>query len=194
MKDIGKFIVIYGPNNIGKSTQVKLLADSLKKQGKKVKVIKYPIYDLEPTGPLANKILRQNYKLPELDAQRIFAQNRRDYEPILTKTLQEGTWVIAEDYKGTGIAWGMVRGVPIEDLEKINSGLLNEDIAISLDGERFLEAVEKNHINEDSDLWSVGRKVHLQLAKRYAWTIVNANQSIELVNRSILEAVKSALL
>ena len=40
----GKFIVLYGNNNVGKSTQAKLLVEKLKEKGENVRYFKYPIY------------------------------------------------------------------------------------------------------------------------------------------------------
>src|SRR5476651_1712670 len=100
----GKFIVLYGANNLGKSTQVEMLIQSLEDKNIPVKKLKYPVYDLEPTGPRLNAVLRQGLKLPEEEVQELFAQNRRDYQEKLQKDLDDGYWIISEDYKGTGIA------------------------------------------------------------------------------------------
>ena len=97
-KKKGKFIVVYGANNLGKTEQAKRLVQSLKAVGFKSRYIKYPIYDLEPTGPKINAALRKNSIITNLDLQKEFAQNRRDFEPQLVKTLNQGTWVVAEDY------------------------------------------------------------------------------------------------
>ncbi len=56
----GKLIVFYGINNLGKSTQAELLVERIKQEGKKAQHIKYPIYELEPTGSMINRYLRQN--------------------------------------------------------------------------------------------------------------------------------------
>ena len=57
----GKFIVIYGSNNLGKSTQTGLLEARLIKEfsNRRILRIKFARYDLEPTGPLLNAILRE---------------------------------------------------------------------------------------------------------------------------------------
>ena len=188
----GKLIVIYGINNLGKSTQAKLLVSTLNERGYTTEYLKYPIYDLEPTGPKINKILRGGgaQKISEIDLQRLYAQNRFDYQSVLSKTLARGIHVIAEDYTGTGIAWGVAKGAALDSLEQINQGLLVEDIAILLDGERFLEGKESEHLHErDDDLMHRCRQTHLDLAKRYHWRIIPANGSIENVNNSIWESV-----
>lgn len=105
----GKFIVLYGSNNIGKSEQANRLVEILNSLGIDTDYLKYPIYELEPTGSELNRILRENNpkNYSAEDAQRFFARNRLDYQPTLEKALAMGRWEVAEDYTGTGIAWGL---------------------------------------------------------------------------------------
>lgn len=189
----GKFIVLYGANNLGKSVQIRNLSEKLHDKGKNLRVIKYPVYDLEPTGPKINAALREGLKLSAEELQREFAQNRRDFEPVLRGFLERGDWVISEDYKGTGIAWGITYGVSIAKMEEINRGLLDEDIAILLDGERFASGIERRHKHEQDTNWELARKVHLELAERYGWRVVNANQLEKNVASDIWTAVKTSL-
>ena len=183
----GVFIVIYGANNIGKSTQVKKLANKLVELGEQFLLVKYPIYQLEPTGSQINKAIRGSSDIGEFDLQKLFAKNRMDFQDVVTKLLNAGVNVLAEDYTGTGLAWGMVRDIPIEKLEEVNAGLLDPDISVLLDGKRFSEAKEKGHRNEDivDSVWNKGRKAHLFLADRYTWNVVNANDSIDKVCSNI---------
>ncbi|OGL78081.1 hypothetical protein A3J43_04155 [Candidatus Uhrbacteria bacterium RIFCSPHIGHO2_12_FULL_54_23] len=189
----GKFIVIYGINNIGKSTQVRMLVEALRQRGTETESMKFPIYDLEPTGPRLDHILREDIEkgISEIELQKIYAQNRRDFEPKLRSILERGTWMVAEDYTGTGIAWGWTKGAHLETLEKMNGGLLKEDAAILLDGERFLHAKERNHIHERQDaLTALCREKHQALANRYGWQVVNANQTQEKIHQEIFRLIK----
>lgn len=191
----GKFIVIYGANNLGKSTQVELLRKNLARRGIEAAKIKYPIYDLEPTGPIINSALRGPLKdkLSDIELQKLFAQNRRDYQYELERLLKTGTWVIAEDYKGTGIAWGVASGIPLVEMEAINHSLLKEDLAILLDGERFASGIERGHRHEEDRDWNLARQVHLELGERYAWVAADANQSENKVASDIIDIVESGL-
>lgn len=192
----GKFIVLYGANNLGKSTQARMLVDSLKAKGINAAYIKYPIYDLAPTGPKIYDILHGKLPLPkEENLQKLFVQNRKDFEPELEKILESGTWVVAEDYTGTGIAWGMVRGLKVMDMEKLNEGLLKEDLGILIDGKRFVHSVEKGHINEEQDeIWEKAREKHLELGEKYGWKKVNANQDKEKIAEEIWKNIENKLL
>jgi len=192
-KNRGKFIVIYGINNLGKSTQAKILVEKLNKEGVRTEYLKYPIYDLAPSGPTLNNYLRGGnlFKLTPREAQIIYALNRTQYEKELRSKLERGITIIAEDYTGTGLAWGMGAGVDEQFLKYINQHLLNEDLVILLDGQRFSEATEKNHQHEqNNELTNKVRLVHLKLAEEKNWHIINANQPIEKIHHQIFKQVK----
>ena len=141
----GKFIVFYGINNLGKSTQAKKLVDRLNEAGETSLYIKYPIYDLAPSGPQLNAYLREGnpHDLSPREAQLLYILNRTQYQADVDKHLAEGTHIIAEDYTGTGIAWGTGSGVDQSYLKETNSHLRKEDIAFHFVGNRFMEARTK---------------------------------------------------
>ena len=191
----GKFIVLYGPNNLGKSVQAQRLGQNLAKQlgNENVLVIKYPIYEL-PTGQRINSDIRHHHKMSPYELQKEYAANRNVFEPTLVSYLQSGIWVVAEDYSGTGKAWGIVEGLDLEKLEEINKGQLEPDVSILIDGQqRYSQSIERGHRFEDSDKWDNARKVHLELASLYGWEIVNANQPVDKVENDIWEVVSSKL-
>ncbi|MDD4333229.1 MAG: hypothetical protein PHT51_03895 [Patescibacteria group bacterium] len=189
----GKFIVIYGINNLGKTTQAKLLVENLNNQNIKTEYIKYPIYSMEPAGKLINSYLREgnpdNFSPREL--QLLHYIDRITFEPILKEKLSQGINIVAEDYFGTGMAWGMSAGVDEKFLSYLYKFLYKEDLAILLDGERFKNAVEKNHKHEEDDkLTKKSREIHLYLAKKYKWKVVNANQNIKKVQSDVWNKIK----
>ncbi len=189
----GKFIVIYGMNNLGKTTLATRIIEHLNSLSFPASYLKYPIYDLAPTGPKINAYLREGNpeNFSPFQAQSQYAQNRRDYEATLVKRLMNGEWIVAEDYTGTGLSWGVTFGLTLKELLKINEGLLEPDLALLLDGERFTDGIEKNHAHESSEeLWKLGRKIHRQMAERFGWIKINANQSREEVFRAAGAAMK----
>jgi dTMP kinase len=189
----GKFIVLYGINNLGKSTQVDLLIQKLKDYGITAEYLKYGVYTLEPSGVMLNEYLRKEnpYKFSPREFQMCHAFNRTQYEPILKQKLESGIWIIGEDYKGTGIAWGVGAGVDQDFLIRLNGALLEEDLPILFDGERFVSGIEKNHKHEqDAELTNKVRAVHLDLAKKFGWNIINANQSVQEVHENIWTLVR----
>lgn len=188
----GKLITFYGINNIGKSTHAHILCDRLNKAGYEAVYLKYPVYDIGPSGPYLNKVLREGkQKITEDELQLWFTLNRYQFEPVLKKYLMEGKTVIAEDYIGTGIAWGVTKGLNEEWLEQINRFLIRSDLCILIDGERTVEAVEKGHIHEtNEELMRKSREVHLKLAKKYAWHVIKLQKHKEDTAKLIWETFR----
>lgn len=189
----GKLIVIYGINNLGKTTQAELLVQKIKEMGHKAEYLKYPLYDFETAGPYINSYLREGN--PENFSPREFqilnVLNRTQFEPILKSKLSSGINIVAEDYTGTGIAWGMGAGVEKGLLINLNSDLLKEDVSLLFDGHRFLDGKEKGHTHEeDNDLTKKVRKAHLELADDFGWKKINPNQDIEKVHKDVWSIIE----
>ncbi len=186
-------ITLYGINNIGKSTQALRLVERLKAAGQDAVYVKFPVYDLAPTGPFLHDFLRSGeaQKISEEELQLWFTLNRCQFEPTLKNWLSEGKIVIAEDYVGTGIVWGTVKGASTEWLEEMNKFLVRSDLSLLLDGERTEAAIEKGHLHEDNqELIKRSRQVHLELAERYDWTVVPVQASIEETGELIWRVVE----
>jgi thymidylate kinase len=187
----GKLITIYGINNIGKTTHARLLTENLCRHGKRAVHLKYPIYDLNPTGPELNNILR-GHKEPvaEDKLQTLFMQNRKDFEPKLKEILDDGIIVIAEDYSQTGIAWGTAKGLEKDWVEQLNEPLLKEDFTILLVGKRALHAKENGHIHEENDdLVNNVDAILKKMALEKNWHIVEIQPVVKDTSDLILEKV-----
>ena len=190
----GKFIVFYGINNLGKTTQAEILVDKIKAEGKNAEYLKYPVYDLEPSGKILNNYLREGnrHDLGPREAQIIYTLNRMQYESELIKKLENGINIIAEDYTGTGLAWGIGADVDENFLKYANSSLLKEDVSFLFDGDRFMNSVEKNHRHEENDDLAIKvREIHKRLGEELGWIKINANDSIEKISAIIWESVKN---
>ncbi len=183
----GKFICLYGPNNLGKSTQVRRLVCETenfireKDSYAGVVYLKYPIYGLE-SGKIIDKYLRTEKYDEEYSPktiQKVYAQNRKDFQDALMKLLEDNFIVITEDYTGTGLSWGMTWGASPERLLKYNEGLISPHLAILFDGNRFRDGIEKGHKHEEADqkIWEKNRECHLYWAKKFGWKIINVNKS-----------------
>lgn len=123
-----------------------------------------------------------------------FTLNRYQFQPTLRKWLAEGKIVVAEDYTGTGLAWGTVKGSSTEWLESLNEGLVKEDLAILLDGERFGHAAEKEHIHESNDeFMKRSRHIHLELGEKYGWVKVPVEGNAEEVAERVWALVEPSL-
>jgi thymidylate kinase len=188
----GKFIILYGINNLGKTTQAKMLVEKLIAQNIKAEYLKYPIYDINPSGKLLNNYLREGntHQLSVREAQIIYVLNRFQYQEILEKKLSQGINIIAEDYIGTGLAWGIGSGVDEKFMRFINENLRKEDLAFLFDGERFMAGKENGHKHESNNqLTENVREIHLRIGEEFGWIKINANLSIEEINKTLLQEV-----
>ncbi len=196
MKKRGKLIVIYGVNNLGKTTQAKLLVEHLKSDSFRAEYLKVPMYNFKPTGPIINRYLRKNNpdRFTPREIQMIFSLNRFQFQPILINKLDQGINIIAEDYLGTGLAWGMGAGVDEKFLKQINAHLLKEDLAFLFIGKRFKQAQEKNHRHELNDrLLKKVKQAHLKLGRENGWIKINANLSKKQVHEQVWKKVINIL-
>ncbi len=194
----GNLIVLYGINNLGKTTQAKMLVEDLIiKMNKSAEYLKYAIYNLEPSGPLIANYLKggNKYNFTPREFQLLQVLNRTQHEPTLKKKIQEGTWIVAEDYIGTGIAWGMATGVDKNLLYNMNSHLLKENLGILFEGDPFPKDLDKNNVHEASiETLEKVSKAFKEIAKDFNWHTINANQSIEEVQKEIQAIIKSKLI
>jgi thymidylate kinase len=200
VKHRGKFLVVYGPNNVGKSTQFGLLASRLTRDyHQQVLFLKYPIYELSPTGPELHNYIKgksiKDKKLSPIELQSVYAKNRYDFQSIVEACLKAGVHVIAEDYIGTGLAWGMTYGASINELLKINNYLLMPDVSILLLGTRFRESIEPKHIFENAgdEVWNKNKACFQKLAKRFSWKVIKSDDTIEKVHNNIMKIVGKEL-
>lgn len=188
----GKLIIMYGINNLGKTTQAKFLVEKLKSQGHEAEYLKYPVYGLEPSGPILNAYLRLGnpLKLSPREAQIVYALNRAQYESELKAKLEKGIDIVAEDYWGTGVAWGVGAEVDREFLLKLNGKFLKEDLALLFVGKRFQSGIEGEHLYEnDSELTERVEQAHNELGKEFGWKVVDAHGSIEEVSEKVWSVV-----
>src|SRR3972149_9120930 len=103
----GLVVVLDGPDGVGKSRQMELIEERLREQGVMYRRLRYPIYDLKPTGSRLDEMLHKNKKpLEEEKMQELFAQNRRDFEPTLRSWLDSGGCGGGGNYTGRGLGGG----------------------------------------------------------------------------------------
>ena len=133
----GKFLSFEGGDGAGKSTQIALLSEALKRSGVTRVVTR------EPGGtPLAEDIrqwvLHETVAInPTTEALLIFAARAQHTAEVIEPALEAGKWVLCDRYTDASYAYqGGGRGVPfevIESLEAIATGGLKPDLTFFLE-------------------------------------------------------------
>ena len=115
------FITFEGLDFCGKSTQVKMLVEHLKKKNKKIEIIR------EPGGTLISEKIREilldnkNSEMSEITEMLLFAGSRSQLvdEKIIPK-LNDGYYVISDRFHDSSIAYqGYGRGIDIDFVSKL---------------------------------------------------------------------------
>jgi dTMP kinase len=103
----GVFIALEGTDGSGKSTQFKLLAERLKKQGHEVKTFQFPQYE-KPSSYFVKKYLDGKFGTSEdigpYTASMFFALDRFQVAKDIKQALDEGKVVITDRFTGSNMA------------------------------------------------------------------------------------------
>ncbi len=100
------FIVFEGLDGSGSSTQAQLLAEGLKKQGRKVTLTKEPTPGT-PTGDFIRKVLQGHETLSPQALQLLFCADRAEHlKNVVEPALERGDVVICDRYLFSTLAYG----------------------------------------------------------------------------------------
>ena len=210
----GKFITLEGGEGCGKSTQIELLAEYLRRKNIDVVLTK------EPGSTEEGKILRQLLVTGDKDkfdaiseCLLYYADRRCNLTKVVWPALKEGKWVISDRYADSTEAYqyyGYDKRVDFQTLQslyKIVAGDFKPDLTLILDinpetGMRRSYAKAETMAVKELRFESRQMEFHhnlrrgfLEIAKRepQRCAVVNADADIETVHKRIIEIVEKRL-
>ncbi|MFL6764874.1 MAG: dTMP kinase [Sphingomicrobium sp.] len=207
MSQRGRFISLEGGEGVGKSTQVKALAEALRSRGVDVVVTR------EPGGSEGAEAIRQlllsgsDDRWSDQAEALLFAAGRADHvAKTIRPALEVGQWVLSDRFVDSSLAYqGGAGGLGIEAVRAINAFGIGEDfpdrtLVLTLDG-----AAERARARDTDGSDRIGgrpddyhRRVeaafHIIAAEEPERVkLVDAAGSPEQVTRRLLEAIEDLL-
>lgn len=203
----GHFISLEGGEGVGKSTQIRALADALKERGIDVLMTR------EPGGSEGAEVIR-NLLLggkderwtPEAEAL-LFAAARSDHvEKVIRPALEAGRWVLSDRFVDSSLAYqGGAGGLGIESVREINAFAVqgwfpSRTLILTLDGAteraRARDSDGSDRIGGRSDDYH--RKVDaafriIAAEEPERVKLIDASGSPEEVTKRLLEAIADLL-
>jgi dTMP kinase len=201
------FISIEGLDGSGKTTQIQMVLNYLRKQG-----VNY-IYTREPGGtPLAEKIRQilldpDNRGMSVISEALLYAAARADHvQHVIRPALDAGKHVICDRYVDSSLVYqGYAGGLPVEYVQQINemaTGNLKPHRTIILDvtatvAQERRKAARALDRMEEKDVWfhEQVREGYLDLVKGEPRRIkvVDASQSVEVVQARLRTLIDEIL-
>ena len=207
MNKKGLFITFEGIEGCGKSTQAKLLAESLRTRGYGV------LFTREPGGPriseeiralLLNKEFTEMNRLTEVF---LYMASRAQHTlEWIIPALKEGKIIISDRYYDSTYAYqGAAREIPEKEIETINTiatiGLKPDvtyivDVPVEIGLDRLHNGTKAEDIDrlesEDIDFHKRVRTGYLELAKKEPERVVviDGTKSVEEIHQDIMKNMK----
>ncbi|KAK4868714.1 hypothetical protein LT330_006916 [Penicillium expansum] len=130
----GALIVVEGLDRAGKSSQCEMLRDSLSRQGRAVKYIRFPDRTT-PIGQLIDSYLRGTSHQDDHSIHLLFSANRWEVAKSIEDDITNGTTVIVDRYSYSGVVYSAAKANPTLSLDwawQPEIGLPRPDICLFL--------------------------------------------------------------
>ena len=196
MQKKGKIIVLEGTDKAGKTSQSRMLAETLKALGKVCVILDFPDYTT-PIGMEIKSFLegKRDYYTPEVK-HLLFSANRWEKKKEIESMLENGTIIIMNRYWQSNLVYGAANGMDLNWLIGLDRGLPKENIVlvilvkpnISASRAKVQDAFESN-----SQLAVKAYQNYIRFAKRFRWTIIDGSKSKEQVHQEIMKIIGKEL-
>jgi len=203
----GRFISVEGGEGAGKSTQIAVVAETLREQGVEV------VLTREPGGtPLAEEIRslllhpRDECVSPGAELLLVFAARAQHVHRLITPALQRGAWVVCDRFTDATLAYqGAGRGMDrslILGLRDLVLGPFGPDLTLLLDVPVAIgleragaRGARDRFEREDREFHERVRRAYLQLAMEEPARIrrIDASSSVEAVSAAVRETLRAFL-
>ena len=197
-------VALEGPDRMGKSTQAKLLKDSLRREGISAAVVKTP-YDDSDEGDEGGQTHEKLYEMLRTgDAvrypktfQSLMGTNRRWFQShVLPELAAQHDVVVLDRWNLSTLIYGTEAGVPTDITFSILKGLIDPDLTIVFDGQPFVASDQDDAYEADKEFQERIRSRYVAWAKECSMklnttvVVVNANSLEHTIQKKIVRAIQ----
>jgi dTMP kinase len=202
----GLFVVFEGGEGAGKSTQVRLLSEELRRAGRDIVVTREP--GATETGAQIRRLLLDGEALPPRSEALLYAADRAHHvATVVRPALARGAIVISDRYIDSSLAYqGAGRTLPVQEVAWLSSwatGGLKPDLTVLLDldpavGLRRAQARGVSADRLESESLAFHERVRcafldLAAADSGRYLVMDAEREPEMVAEVVLERVQELL-
>ncbi|HUI23990.1 MAG TPA: dTMP kinase [Nitrososphaerales archaeon] len=192
----GVFIAIEGIDAAGKRTQASILRAWFGSKGMTTHALSFPAYETT-IGKEIRKFLDGSIDYPQQVRAMLYAANRWEKKTELEAVLAKTDATIVDRYTGSNLAYGVSNGLDLEWLLNLEEGLPEPDLVLLLDASptRLVprRGDRKDSYERNISLQEKAREAYLDLAKRFEWSVIDANGGIEETSRALISVVSESL-
>eukprot|EP00798_Chlamydomonas_sp_ICE-L_P011667 gene11667-34381_t len=193
----GAFIVMEGIDRCGKTTQAAKLVEHLNATVGATEMWRFP--DRTTTsGIMIDSYLRSQIELDDAAVHLLFSANRHEKRASILRALEAGTNLVVDRYSYSGIAYTSAKGVTGLDAEWCKhpeQGLPAPDLVLYMKLSPEASAKRGGFGEERYEKAEMQAKVSqiFETLKDDRWTVIDADQPIEAVQKQVAEVVDAVL-
>jgi dTMP kinase len=188
----GKIIVLEGTDKAGKTTQSRMLQDTLKALGKICVVIDFPDYTT-PIGIEIRAFLDGRRDYPAEVKHLLFSANRWEKKKEIESMVENGTIVIMNRYWQSNLVYGVSNGMDTTWLQRLDKGLPKQDAVVVLlvnPATSKKRADVQDAFETDEKLAAAAYRNYAKFARAFKWKVIDGSKSKEQVHQEILNIVR----
>ncbi|KAL2331432.1 hypothetical protein Fmac_019013 [Flemingia macrophylla] len=186
----GALIVLEGLDRSGKTSQCNRLASFLEGQGTSAELWRFPDRTTN-VGQMISAYLSNTSQLDDHTIHLLFSANRWEKRSLMETKLKAGTTLVVDRYSYSGVAFSSAKGLDIEWCKAPEIGLLAPDVVVYLGISPEKAAERGGYGGERYEKLEFQKKVadYYKVLRDDTWKVVDANQSIEDVEKQLQEIV-----
>lgn len=193
----GIYILLEGADRLGKTTQAKMLGESMRTAGIPCHNMAFPDRKTDIGKIIDRHLKKEECYLDAMGLQLLFAANKREKKEEINLNLVAGTSVVCDRGLLSAVCYSTADGCDEEWAQAINIGLLVPDITIILTAD--IEVIQSRMIKSESNELYDHTDFQLKIMRKFEQfkymlpnvNIVNADDTPENVHREILRVIKA---